>query len=127
MIYEYLKGGSSQWLPYYNVLPSSFDTLMFWSQDELRELQGSAIVSRIGKQEANESMLTQLLPLVTGNPDLFPTPNGLQSFDSPEGKEHFLSIAHRMGSLIMAYAFDVEKDDDEDEGEDGYVTDEEEL
>jgi SET domain-containing protein 6 len=128
MISEFLEGGTSQWAPYFRVLPSHFDTLMFWTDDELRELQGSTVVDKIGKKDADTTFTERVLPLIIKHPDLFPPINGLSSLNSPEGRQFLLSLAHRMGSLIMAYAFDIEKDEPEDmsvDGQDGYVTDEE--
>lgn len=130
MIYEYLQGNQSRWTPYFRVLPTRFDTLMFWSQSELAELQASAIVDKIGKQGADESILGSIVPIVKANPNLFPPINGLSSYEGEAGTAALLELAHVMGSLIMAYAFDIEKsedDDDEPEDEnDGYMTDDEE-
>lgn len=129
MIYEYLVGEQSIWAPYFRVLPQQFDTLMFWSPAELQELQGSAIVEKIGKQGADESILEMIVPIVRANPSLFPPIHGLPSYDGDAGAEAVLRLSHIMGSLILAYAFDIEKAEDEDEdgeGEDGYQTDEEE-
>lgn len=129
MIHEYLLGQQSTWAPYFKVLPREFDTLMFWTSSELQELQGSAIVEKIGKQDAEESILEMIAPLVRANPSLFPPIDGLQSYDGDAGARALLGLAHMMGSLIMAYAFDIEKTEDEDgEGDDesGYMTDEEE-
>lgn len=127
MIYEYLLGGVSRWSPYFDVLPTDFDTLMFWTDNELRELQGSAVLDKVGKHQADDVILEKVLPLVTKHSELFPPMNGLSSFDSPMGRQAILRLAHRMGTLIMAYAFDIETDqDDEDkDGEDGYITDDE--
>ncbi|PGH03910.1 hypothetical protein AJ80_08612 [Polytolypa hystricis UAMH7299] len=126
MVYEYLQSGASRWASYFSVLPTSFDTLMFWTEGELRELQGSAVVNKIGRKDADESILNGLLPLISKNPHLFRLPSAVSSYESPEGRQALLALAHRMGSLIMAYAFDVEKgEDDEEEGQDGYVTDDE--
>ena len=127
MIYEFLQGGASKWEPYFRVLPTHFDTLMFWTEDELRELQGSVIVDKIGKADADNMILDRVVPLISQHSNLFPLPDGLSS-SSPDGKTFLLSLAHRMGSLIMAYAFDIGKGEDEDdeEGEDGYLTDDEE-
>lgn len=127
MIYEYLRGEASSWSAYFKVLPVNFDTLMFWSDPELAELQGSAIVDKIGKQSAEESILEMVAPIVRANPSLFPPIGGLSSYDGDAGSQAILHLSHRMGSLIMAYAFDIEKSEDEEgDGEDGYVTDEEE-
>ncbi|BAE61849.1 unnamed protein product [Aspergillus oryzae RIB40] len=96
---------------------------------ELQELQGSAIVDRIGKEGAEESILEMIAPIVRANPSLFPPVDGLASYDGDAGTQALLNLAHVMGSLIMAYAFDIEKPEDEDdEGDDesGYVTDDEE-
>ncbi|PYI10809.1 SET domain protein [Aspergillus sclerotiicarbonarius CBS 121057] len=129
MIYEYLQGEHSAWAPYFRVLPRNFDTLMFWSASELQELQGSAIVEKIGRQGAEESILETIIPIVRANPALFPPVDGLASYDGDAGTQALLHLAHTMGSLIMAYAFDIEKPEDEEgerDGEDGYLTDEEE-
>lgn len=129
MMYEYLLGEQSAWAPYFKVLPKSFDTLMFWSPSELQELQGSAIVSKIGKQDAEEAIMEMIAPVVRANPSLFPPVEGLASWNGEEGAQALLGLAHIMGSLIMAYAFDIEKvEDEEDEDndeEDGYMTDDE--
>lgn len=129
MIYEFLLGERSAWAPYFSVLPREFDTLMFWSDEELKELQGSAIVEKIGKQGADESILEMIAPIVQANPSLFPPVGDLASYEGDEGIKALLNLAHMMGSLIMAYAFDIEKPEDEDDegdGESGYMTDEEE-
>lgn len=129
MIYEYLAGEQSAWAPYFKVLPSQFDTLMFWSPSELQELQGSAVVDKIGKQDADEAILETIAPIVRANHSLFPPPDGLPSYDGDAGAQALLHLGHIMGSLILAYAFDLEKAEDDDdeagEGEDGYMTDEE--
>ncbi|RDW83914.1 ribosomal lysine N-methyltransferase [Aspergillus mulundensis] len=128
MIFEYLQGDRSTWAPYFRVLPQSFDTLMFWSPAELEELRGSAVVEKIGRQGAEESILQYIVPVVRANPALFPPIGGHASYDGDVGAQALLNLAHMMGSLIMAYAFDVEKPENEDErdGEDGYLTDDEE-
>lgn len=128
MIYECLQGDNSTWAPYFRVLPQSFDTLMFWSPAELGELQGSAVVEKIGRAGAEESILESIIPVVRANPSLFPPINGVDTYDGDAGAQALLNLAHIMGSLIMAYAFDVAKPENEDErdGEDGYLTDDEE-
>ncbi|KAL4801365.1 hypothetical protein BDV18DRAFT_85506 [Aspergillus unguis] len=129
MLYEYLKeNDSSLWAPYFKILPMEFDTLMFWEPSELEQLQGSAVVQKIGKEGAEESILSSILPIVRANPSLFPPFGSTQSYEGDEGARTLLRLAHLMGSLIMAYAFDIEKPENEDErdGEDGYLTDDEE-
>jgi SET domain-containing protein 6 len=129
MIYEYLLGDQSAWASYFKVLPRKFDSLMFWSPLEIEELQGSAIVDKIGKQGAEESILEMIAPVVRGNPSLFPPVDGLASYDGDAGTQALLNLAHMMGSLIMAYAFDIEKPEDEDnesDDESGYMTDDDE-
>lgn len=130
MMYEYLQSARSKWVPYFRVLPTRFDTLMFWSPAELQELQASAIVEKIGKQGADETILESIAPIVRGNPALFPPVNGLASYEGDAGAAALLELAHVMGSLIMAYAFDIEKSEDDEDDADGadddYMTDDEE-
>lgn len=129
MLYEYSQGGNSKWAAYFRVLPTRFDTLMFWSPAELQELQASAIVDKIGKQGADESILKSIVPIVRANPGLFPLVNGVASYEGDAGAAALLELAHVMGSLIMAYAFDIEKpeteEDDVEDNDESYMTDDE--
>lgn len=129
MLYEYSQGANSRWAAYFRVLPTRFDTLMFWSPAELHELQASAIVDKIGKQGADESILQSIVPIVRVNPGLFPPVHGVASYEGDAGAAALLELAHVMGSLIMAYAFDIEKseteEDDVDDNDESYMTDDE--
>jgi len=117
LIYEYLRP-DSKWRPYLDVLPQSFETLMFWTENELKELQASAVTTKIGKKEANDMFRSKILPVVSAHAKLFG--NSAVSTDESEA----LRMCHRMGSVIMSYAFDLEAgDDDEDAEQDGWVED----
>lgn len=113
MIYEVGQEKKSKWWPYLQILPEEFDTLMFWSSPELAELQGSSVVDKIGKDDANRSFVDSLLPLVKDHSTLFG--KFASVFNSVNAEEALLEIAHKMATLIMAYAFDVEKDDKSEE------------
>ncbi|KAH3685017.1 hypothetical protein WICPIJ_004010, partial [Wickerhamomyces pijperi] len=45
--YEMLLGEESQWSSYLQVLPEKFNSLMFWSDDELAMLKPSNVLTRI--------------------------------------------------------------------------------
>lgn len=116
MIYEEGQKEKSTWWPYFNIFPDDFDTLMQWSPSELAELQGSAVVKKIGKSEADTSFLEQLLPIVKGQHALFG--DYATVFASSNGEARFLMIAHRMATLIMAYAFDFEPEQEDEDWQD---------
>ncbi|KAI9762361.1 MAG: Enhancer of polycomb-like protein 1 [Chaenotheca gracillima] len=127
MIHEYLQGKESRWGPYFDVLPEHFDSLMHWNDEELKSLRGSAVVDKIGKSSADQEFREYLLPRIKRMTNLFPIDDQNSLGSSPDGK--ILQLAHRMGSLILAYAFDIEKNQDSSSsegGEDGYKTDDEE-
>lgn len=117
MIYEYLQGENSQWKSYFDVLPSSFDTPMFWSEDELDQLQASHMRHKIGKEQAENMFRKTLVPIIRSNPSIFTAEN--------KSDDELVEIAHRMGSTIMAYAFDLESDEEEEEETDEWVEDRE--
>lgn len=79
---------NSQHLPYFAVLPKHLDTLVFWSDSELAELQASTVVSKISKAGAEEQFNKHLTPA---------------GFD--------INDCHRAASIIMAYAFDIPDED----------------
>ncbi|KAF5580208.1 ribosomal n-lysine methyltransferase 4 [Fusarium pseudoanthophilum] len=115
MIYEYLQGENSKWKPYFDVLPTSFDTPMFWSDNELDQLQASHMRHKIGKADAENMFQKALIPIIRGNSEIFNAGNKTDA--------ELIEIAHRMGSTIMAYAFDLENDEEEEEEADGWVED----
>jgi SET domain-containing protein 6 len=120
MLYEHTNGDASNWAQYFAVLPTEFNTLMFWSDDELAELQGSAVLNKIGKEGANEVFMEHLLPVIKEFADIFFAGDERAKQRAEEMRdERNLTLMHKMGSLIMAYAFDIEpatprKDVDED-------------
>lgn len=127
LIYEDLKKTDSFWLPYLRILPHRFDTLMFWSEAELAELQGSAVVSKIGKDEADETFREHVLPIIRSHPELFPHPRGITSYEGASGQAAVSAMAHRMATLIMAYVFDLEKDESMKQvDEEGFMSDDDE-
>lgn len=121
MIFEYLRGHQSPWKPYFDILPTSFDTLMFWSDAELAELQASAVTQKIGKDSANQLFNETIIPLIRRHSAaFFADPTTAQGVSNDD----LLALAHRMGSTIMAYAFDIESDAGAKEvDEDGYASD----
>lgn len=112
MIYEFLQGEKSLWKPYFEVLPEEFDTPMFWPGRELDEFQASAIVTKIGKDEADNVFRARVLPVIEEHASIF-YPEGSQRLSDDE----LMLLAHQMGSTIMAYAFDLEDEEEENEDE----------
>ncbi|KAJ4984821.1 SET domain-containing protein [Stagonosporopsis vannaccii] len=120
LLYEHLQGDASRWKPYLDVLPTAFDTPMFWDESELKELKGTVLTQeKIGKQSSDDKLRTRIIPVVVQNPAIF-YPAG----QDPLSEDVLLDLAHRMGSTIMAYAFDLDNEEDEvEDEEDGWVVD----
>lgn len=115
LIYEYGQGEQSAWHPYLDILPAHFNTLAFWTPQELEELQGSAVVKKIGTEEADEAFISRLLPIVKGQPDIFG--NYAPAFRGPDAESVLLKLAHTMATLIMAYGFDLEAESPDTDSE----------
>lgn len=103
----------SKWAPYFAVLPQQLDSLVFWEEPELAELQASTVVHKIGKAKAEEMFSQHIAPL------------GFLDCNT--------DMCHRVASIIMAYAFDIpektntmESNTGGDDGEDELVSDDEE-
>ncbi|OLL23179.1 Ribosomal lysine N-methyltransferase 4 [Neolecta irregularis DAH-3] len=86
----------SRWRAYLDILPKTLDTPMFWLDCELEHLQGTDVLSKIGKDDAEQSFNDILLPIITSHPELF------------DSSKCTLSEFHRCGSLILACSFDLE-------------------
>ena len=115
MIYEHHHGPESRWRAYFDVLPKDFDTLMYWSDDELVRLAGSAVLEKIGKAAADSAFTEQLIPFIREHAAIF-NATGLMDVD-------ILALCHRMGSTIMAYAFDLDSFSTPRTAEDGWEED----
>ena len=122
MIYEFLHSGTSPWAPYLGVLPDSFETPMFWSHDELAQLQVSSVLDKIGKEQAEDMFRSKLVPVVRKYEHVF-----LGGDSPPLSDDELVCLAHRMGSTIMAYAFDLENEEvaASEDGECGWIEDKE--
>ncbi|KAK5681316.1 Ribosomal lysine N-methyltransferase 4 [Elasticomyces elasticus] len=120
MVLEHSKGDGSAWKAYFDVLPERFDTPMFWSEEELAWLRGSAVVDKIGKLNADKAFRERIVPIIRQHAEVFGTADA--------SDEELMTLCHRMGSTIMAYAFDLEKPSAEQsrEEQDGWEEDEEE-
>jgi len=119
IVYEILRKDQSPWYPYINVLPTTFpplNTLMFWNKQELAELQGSAVVNKVGKEDAEEAWQETIIPLMLKHSRLFPVEGAAERAK----RDELIKLAHIAGSLIMAYAFDIDTDDDRKEPETFY-------
>ena len=108
MIYKYCQGEKSKWSQYLTILPKELDTLMYWSLTELAELQASSVIQKLGKDDANLAFFHYLPPVIKHHAELFGNKNSV--FRGLNAEEALLHIAHRMETLIMAYAFDLEKE-----------------
>lgn len=96
---------------------------MFWSDAELKELQASAVARKIGKRNAEAGWRETIIPVMLKHPDLFP----VSRVDESGKIDALIQLAHMAGSLIMAYAFDIDRDNDDanNDNEDGFQEDDE--
>lgn len=93
---------------------------MFWQQHELDELKDSMVLSKVGKDEAEEEFATVLTPFVAEHGDVF-----------GDASEYTLQLFHQMGSLVLSRSFHVESttksdNDDKDDSDDSDDDDDEE-
>jgi N-lysine methyltransferase SETD6 len=115
IIHEYLKGEESYWYPYFQVLPTTFNTLMFWNEHEVAELQASAVVKKIGKSEVEKEWKRKIIPPMLAQPLAFP----LEEVEEEAKIARLIALAHMAASLISAYSFDLDRDEDDGDKDDG--------
>ncbi|KAG8935449.1 hypothetical protein FRC01_000056 [Tulasnella sp. 417] len=117
MMWEEAKGSEGKWGDYFASMPTTFTTLMFWTDEELAQLKGSTILKKIGKSEAEADYLEKVLPLIKRRPDLFPT--------AVIAEKYSIERYHINGSRILSRSFHVEnwngkdQDQESDEGSEG--------
>lgn len=118
LLYELrVCGKSSKWWPYFEVFPSkeSMNGLMYWNEEELKHLEPSLVLQRIGKESAQE-MFENVKSLI-------------QEFaiEDKSMKDITWNDFVYVASVIMSYSFDVEDYEEENEESEGDDEDEEEL
>ncbi|WWC58001.1 uncharacterized protein I303_100536 [Kwoniella dejecticola CBS 10117] len=97
MIRESGRGDESPWSGYLSNMPTEFDTPMMWNDEERKELIGTDIEDRIGKEDAEKEYKENLLPIIQAHPELFP----------PSSPHHTLDSFHIQGSRILSRSFTV--------------------
>ncbi|EMD33693.1 hypothetical protein CERSUDRAFT_56467 [Gelatoporia subvermispora B] len=115
MMWEESLGGSSKWSEYMSSMPDTFTTPMFWSEEEIQELKGTAVVDKIGRDDAERDYYEKLIPAIKSRPDLF--------LEGSIPKFYALERYHMMGSRILSRSFHVEPW----RGDDGHESDESET
>ncbi|KAG9309236.1 hypothetical protein JVU11DRAFT_10716 [Chiua virens] len=89
------------WGSYMRILPTEFDTPMLWNAEELEELQGTAVVDKIGRDDAERDYSEKVVPAIQTSLVLFPP--------SHHGTWYTLEAYHRAGSRILSRSFTVSR------------------
>jgi N-lysine methyltransferase SETD6 len=95
---------------------------MFWNEAELAELEASSVLQKIGKAKAEEDFRQKAWNFMMADLEFFE----VDGDDEDEWEEHAVRLCHYAGSLIMAYAFDIDRDDEDNE-KDQTIFDRDEL
>ena len=114
----YERWRTDTWTPYFELLPEekSFNSLMFWNEEELNELTGSTVLSKIGKEDADQAFEETVKPFVKKHEKVF-----------GNSEDYTLDLFHYMGSLVLSRSFHVDhKAKDEEEEDDSDDEEEEE-
>lgn len=105
LLYEHDLGTISRWHSYLQILPRSSDALVHWSDSELQELQASAVLQKIGKEDADAQFKNLLLPLLKEHAQAFDDLRGI--IQDSQSESNLLCLLHSMATLVMSYSFDV--------------------
>lgn len=109
LLYELrVCGKESRWWPYFEVFPTkeNMNGLMYWNDEELKHLEPSLVLQRIGKDSAEE-MFETVKELIQ---DFGIQDESMKSITWDD----FVFVA----SVIMSYSFDVEDYEEEEEDDD---------
>lgn len=90
-------------------MPSTFDTPMFWTQQEVEELAGTDVMDKIGHEDAERDYHECVLPYVQQYPEVFVGATGEEA-TAKIAQFYSLPMYHRMGSSILSRSFHVKRD-----------------
>lgn len=82
LLRERFKGEESKWKYYFDVLPESTDSSIYWSEEELLEIQGTQLLSTtLGVKEYVQNEFVKVEEeIILPNKQLFPFPIALDDF-----------------------------------------------
>lgn len=112
-----------EWGPYFDVMPTTFDTPMFWKERDLRELKGTSIPDKLGREEAEAAYFQIALPFICSHAELFliggqADRKGDARDDQDLIARHYsLDKFHVMGSLLLSRAFHLKGPNASNEGD----------
>ncbi|PPR01715.1 hypothetical protein CVT24_001591 [Panaeolus cyanescens] len=110
MLWEAAQGPASKWNTYFVSMPSKFDVPILWEDRDLSELQGTSVVDKLGKENAEHDYNEKILRVVKAFPHIFPTEAIPQHYS--------LEKFHIMGCRIMSRSFTLEiQEGEEGEGQ----------
>ncbi|PPQ66331.1 hypothetical protein CVT26_011162 [Gymnopilus dilepis] len=112
LMWEAARGAESKWAPYFEIMPTKFDTPMFWNEEDMAELKGTSVVDKLGKDLAEKDYHEKIVPAIQSRPDLFP-PESLATHYS-------LEVYHMMGTRVLSRSFTLAEEEVEDEDEDDH-------
>jgi SET domain-containing protein 6 len=99
-MWEAARGESSKWSTYLETLPITFDTPIFCGSEDLEHLKGTAVLDKIGKEQAENDYANKVVPILKIRMDLFGAEHPNPRFS--------LEAYHIMGSRILSRSFQVE-------------------
>jgi N-lysine methyltransferase SETD6 len=110
---------SHDWSSYLAIMPNDFSHMpMFWPESDLGHLKGTAVLDRIGRDEADEEYNRNIRPFIRMHaPVFFGQDERVQNEPSLEGlidEYYSLKEFHIQGSRILSRSFHVKKEDQAD-------------
>ncbi|KAF8902910.1 hypothetical protein CPB84DRAFT_1814817 [Gymnopilus junonius] len=113
LMWEATRGSESKWAPYFDIMPTKFDTPMFWNDEDLAELTGTSVVDKLGKDQAEKDYYEKIVPAIQSRPDIFAK--------EVLATHYSLDLYHMMGTRVLSRSFTLaeEEIDDEEQHETG--------
>ncbi|KAI9830969.1 MAG: hypothetical protein M1826_004086 [Phylliscum demangeonii] len=93
-MYEYLRGPGSRWKPYFDAHPHTFNTVVSGPRMSLQNFK----------------------PALHAHVALFPAPSTPSTSDAPRAlsEAECIALCQRMRTIVLAYSFNLMKDDEDD-------------
>lgn len=125
--------GEQTWEPYFDIMPTSFSTPMFWQEKDLQHLSGTSIADKIARDEAEADYHSKAIHFIRSLPSVFLEGVAEEQREAELQQWYSIETYHVMGSRILSRSFhvksrkkglegktvDMDDLDDQDDREDG--------